>query len=178
MQHWSSSQEKDACIIVVMGVAGCGKSTVASELAKRLNWPCYDADDFHSLENISKMSSGTPLTDEDRMPWLQFINSHMLRKVREKQNSVYACSALKETYRQILNGGMENIHFVFLNASYTVLSERLKHRNHFMKADMLQSQLDILEKPRDAITINCEKNVFLIVDEIIEALDKQDVYRD
>lgn len=131
--------------IVVMGVSGSGKTTVAAELGRRLGWTLAEADEFHSQENIDKMSSGTPLTDEDRWPWLRTIRDWMAAAQSRGESTVVTCSALKRVYRDILSeaGGVA---YLDLEGTAEVIAERMRHRSgHFMPPTLLQSQLDTLE---------------------------------
>ncbi len=137
--------------IVVMGVSGSGKSTVGKELANHLNIAFYDADDFHPPENIEKMKSGTPLTDEDRRPWLEALASHL----HHWPHAVLACSALKESYRQILQSKTDNLEWVYLDGSeQTILNRMSARENHFMKPEMLKSQLETLEIPSYGLSVS------------------------
>ena len=104
-------------IVVVMGVSGAGKSTIGRLLAERLGYPFLDADEFHPPESIAKMAAGTPLTDADREPWLELLNG----KLRERENAVLACSALKQTYRQMLSRGLADCRFVHLHGSLELI---------------------------------------------------------
>lgn len=175
-------------VIIVMGVSGTGKSTVAQALASALNWPYFDADDFHSDVNKAKMASGEPLTDADREPWLNSLASAIGQwQDKEQQNeeaknkeeateegadkhqgAVLACSALKESYRQRLMGHSEGVRLVYLKASYEEIHRRMQQRqNHYMKADMLKSQFATLEEPEDAIVVNASLSIEKIVGQII-----------
>jgi gluconokinase len=135
-------------IAVVMGVAGCGKSTLAEALAEQLNWKHLDADDFHPRSNIEKMRAGTPFTDEDRYPWLESIRAELDRIVAQGNSAVLACSALKRSYRDILRATRAPVLFVLLQASRQQVAERLAKRSgHFFPAALLDSQLAALEPP-------------------------------
>lgn len=145
--------------IIFMGVAGSGKTTAARLLAEQLNWTYFEADEFHSQENVRKMSSGTPLDDCDRLPWLQSIASKIRELQSAGQNAVFTCSALRREYRRILHTGGQSgsVFFVYLQAPREVLNERLANRQgHYMKAQMLESQLETLEEPsaEEALTID------------------------
>jgi gluconokinase len=129
--------------IIVMGVAGSGKSTVAEMLAERLGWPMAEGDDFHSPANRAKMASGRPLTDEDRKPWLESIRDWI---GQTPQNAVVTCSALRRSYRDILRGARGRVRFLHLHGSTAVLSSRIGGRSgHFMPPALLISQLETLE---------------------------------
>ena len=141
-------------ILIVMGVSGCGKSTIGQMLADHFNCGFYDGDDFHPAENIAKMSQGIPLNDDDRLPWLRAIQQAIHRLIIEGKNGVFACSALKERYRAVLLEENPNTYFVYLQGSYETIWERMASRaGHYMKAGMLQSQFDALEEPMNAITV-------------------------
>lgn len=145
-------------VIIVMGVSGAGKSTVGRRLARDLHWDFVDADTFHSPANIEKMSRGLPLTDADRLPWLWNLRHAVTRWLEEQRNVVLACSALKSSYREILMLDRERVSLVYLKGTYEVFEERLSHRqHHFMPNELLQSQLEILEEPRDAVIMNAEQ---------------------
>jgi len=145
-------------VIVVMGVAGAGKTLVGSALAQALGWTFYDADDFHSPENVAKMHRGIGLTDADRAPWLATLRDVIDRVIRDGRNAVLACSALKESYRQVLTPGNApdgTVRFVYLDVPADVLRERLEHRqHHYAPPELLDSQLATLEPPRDAIQVD------------------------
>ena len=156
-------------IVLVMGPAGSGKTTVGELLAGQLSWEFADGDDFHPPANIAKMSQGIPLTDEDRLPWLQSIRDAMLQWQAKGKSVVIACSALKRSYRDLLGigPGAKNIKLVYLKGSYDLLLQRMHSRKgHYMKEQMLLSQLADLEEPADAITVDIGKSPELIVSEI------------
>lgn len=139
---------------VIMGVSGCGKTTVGRLLAERLGCAFFDGDDDHPPRNIEKMSRGIPLTDEDRWPWLDRIAARIRGVIQEENGrAVLACSALKRAYRDRLRGGVASdprIHFVYLHGPEELLLERMNRREgHFMSPGMLRSQLDTLEDPAD-----------------------------
>ena len=155
-------------IVVVMGVAGSGKSTIGKMLSERLSIAFIEADDFHSKENVLKMSSGNPLTDEDRFPWLQSLSKEL--HVHDKNGgAVLACSALKESYRQILQKELhEKIIWIYLDGSEEVLQKRLQNRKgHFMPEQLLKSQLATLEIPNDAYCFSIDKSPEDIVNEFM-----------
>lgn len=130
--------------IVVMGVSGCGKSTVGRGLAERLGWPMVEGDDLHSTANKAKMSSGTPLTDEDRRPWLESVRDWIDAC---PSHAIVTCSALKRSYRDILRTARGRVRFLHLDGSPTVLGQRMADRKgHFMPAALLISQLETLER--------------------------------
>ena len=153
---------------VVMGVSGCGKSSVGEALANQLGWDFYDADDFHPPENVAKMASGTPLNDSDRAPWLATLHDLISSNLTRNQPGVLACSALKERYRQQLLDGNPNVQIVYLKGSYDLIWSRMSAReDHYMKPHMLRSQFDALEEPTDALTVDISVSVDEIVQEIL-----------
>lgn len=156
-------------IFYIMGVSGCGKSTVGKLLAERLNFPFFDGDDYHSKENLEKMASGKALTDEDRMGWLKTLND--LGRQYVDSGAVIACSALKESYRDILQRDLKKRStFVYLNGSYSEIQARLqKRKGHFMPTALLQSQFDTLEVPTNAITVPIKMKPEDIVTKILSA---------
>lgn len=140
-------------IFYIMGVSGCGKSTIGKLLANDLGIPFFDGDDFHSEENISKMHSGQALNDSDRKGWLERLN--VLALEHQSKGAVIACSALKEKYRNLLSHKLEEeVSFIYLKGSFDEIHARLQNRKeHFMPAALLQSQFDALEIPRNAIEV-------------------------
>jgi carbohydrate kinase (thermoresistant glucokinase family) len=165
-----SARNKDHTIprIIVIGVSGCGKSTIASFLAKTLHVPFIEADDSHPEANILKMKNGTPLNDEDRKPWLETLNSELQN--RKETGFVLACSALKEQYRKLLSDEISGITWIYLDGSFDTIHQRMKEREHFMKPEMLQSQFDALEIPEYGIHCSIEYPPEEIVNQILEQL--------
>lgn len=158
-------------IIIVMGVSGSGKSTIANLLAEQLNWGFSDADSFHSISNVEKMSQGIPLTEEDRMPWLQSIKHAIDQWLQEGKNMVLACSALKSSYRRFLCPNPELIHLVYLKGSLELIAQRLaKRQNHFMNQALLQSQFDTLEEPDEEIWVDISNPPEVVVQLIRQRL--------
>jgi gluconokinase len=142
-------------IIILMGVTGSGKTTVGEELAAEVGWRFHDADDFHSPANKAKMHAGIPLTDEDRWPWLDAIHAALDRDVAEGASAVVACSALRAAYRERLIAGLRDVRLVLLDGDPATLASRLSHRpDHFMNPALLQSQIDTLERPADALVVD------------------------
>jgi gluconokinase len=140
--------------VVLMGVAGSGKSTVGRLLASALGWPFYDADAFHSADNVRKMASGVPLTDEDRRPWLVELRNLIAEHAERGENGVLACSALRRSYREELTIGNGRVAVVYLKADADLIRERMaSRRGHYMSVRLLESQFEILEEPEDAMVI-------------------------
>ncbi|HET8701070.1 MAG TPA: gluconokinase [Nitrococcus sp.] len=170
----AKAQIRSPTIVLVMGVSGSGKTTVAAMLAGRLHWPFADGDDFHSPENIAKMHSGIPLDDDDRLPWLQAIAAQIDRWRAEHSNGVVVCSALKRRYRDLIIGARPGVRLVYLQGDRALIARRLAARHgHFMPGSLLQSQFDALEEPapeEQAISIWIGKPPVALVDEIIAAL--------
>jgi len=169
-----NEKDNSAVIVILMGPAGSGKTTVGKLLAAELSWEFADADDFHSAANKEKMSRGIPLTDEDRIPWLRSIREAILQWQAQGKNAVIACSALKRSYRDLLgiHPNSKNIKLVYLKGSYDLLLERLHSRTgHYMKEQMLTSQLADLEEPTDAIAVDISKSPNEIVSEIRKQLE-------
>jgi gluconokinase len=166
-------------VILVMGIEGTGKTTVGKLLAERLHWEFADADDFHSAANKEKMKQGIALNDADRAPWLEAIRAQMWRWMAAKKNGVITCSALKQSYRDLLlspppgqQGSVGEIKTVYLHGAYALIAERLQHRQgHFAGEALLASQFATLEEPRDAISIDVGETPEQIVDEIIGRLN-------
>jgi gluconokinase len=162
-----------ARVVILMGVTGSGKSTVARALADRLDWPFCDADDLHSPENIERMRQGISLDDRLREPWLIRIRQTIESALARQESIVVACSALKERYRVVLADGLEAVRFVHLTAPEAVLRDRLQHRpDHFAGTSLLDSQLASLEPPVDALTLDATLPVQQLVDLIREDLSR------
>lgn len=158
--------------IIVMGVSGSGKSSISRLLAEDLDWPFYDGDDFHPPANIAKMSAGIPLTDEDRVGWLEMLAALIREETRAGRNGVIACSALKKAYRDVLRHyDRRQVAFVYLKGSYETILARMQSRGeHFMKPEMLRSQLDTLEEPWGILTLNITLPKNVIVKKIKEQI--------
>jgi gluconokinase len=139
-------------VVVLMGVAGSGKSTIGRILAHRMGWVFYEGDDFHPEQNRIKMSAGQPLTDEDRAPWLDALAALIKDCLQQHENAIIACSALKQAYRERLGIGTGGVRLVYLRGSPELIAQRLAARHgHFFDPALLQSQLDTLQEPADAI---------------------------
>ena len=160
--------------LVVMGVAGTGKSTVARALAERLGWPFGEGDDLHPAANVAKMAAGIPLEDADRWPWLDAIAAWTAEQAAAGNSTIVTCSALRRTYRDRLRAAAPGTVFVHLVGSPSLLAERMTARkDHFMPTSLLQSQLETLE-PLEAdepgFTVDVELPAAAIVDEVLDQL--------
>lgn len=142
-------------VVVVMGVAGCGKSTVGPLIARALGADFAEGDMFHPPANVAKMSRGEPLDDSDRMPWLAAMADAIREWQAKGKPTVLACSALRQHYRDILAGGSAGVRFVFLRGSQATIADRIgRRRDHFMPPSLLASQFATLEEPVDAIAVD------------------------
>jgi gluconokinase len=141
-------------IIVLMGVTGVGKTTVGCALADELQWRFADGDDFHSPANVAKMHAGIPLTDEDRLPWLQSLQDAIRGCLASGENLVLACSALKASYRKLLRLSPQ-VKLVYLRGTRDLITKRLLSRQgHYMNPHLLRSQFETLEEPTDILTVD------------------------
>jgi gluconokinase len=169
--------DKTPCALIVMGVSGSGKSTIATALAERLGWTFEDGDRFHPKSNVAKMSAGRPLTDEDRWPWLRAIAAEIERVCRAGGHLVIACSALKRAYRDVLMGARADVRLVFLDGSPALIADRLAQRKgHLMPPGLLDSQFKTLEPPQAderPITVAIAAPVETIVDNILARMTDQ-----
>ena len=157
------TQENKNRVVFVIGVSGCGKTTIGERLADQWGAKFADADDFHPDANVKKMEAGIPLDDDDRAPWLAAINSFAVEQL-EEQNLVIACSALKQAYRDRLAESIQSqCEWVLLDGSFDLIKSRMESRDHFMPPDLLQSQFDILEKPEHGIVVNIDQSIEAIV---------------
>ena len=167
--------DRTPCALVVMGVSGSGKSTIADHLARRLGWRYEDGDGFHPPANVAKMSAGHPLTDEDRWPWLRAIADEIDRLAAAGERAVIACSALKRAYRDILVHGRDDVRIVFLQGTQELIAARLVARKgHFMPSGLLASQFRTLEPPgvdERPIKVSIDAPVEAIVDSIVSQLN-------
>jgi gluconokinase len=135
-------------VLVLMGVAGSGKTTVGKILAARIGWPFFDGDEFHPAANVERMARGIPLTDADRRPWLDALAELIRGRLASGLPAVVACSALKRSYRRRLGAGIEGVSFVYLRGGARLIAQRLGERQgHFAGAGLLDSQLEALEEP-------------------------------
>jgi gluconokinase len=163
-------------VVVVMGVSGSGKSTIASMLAHRLNWIFEEGDWFHPRSNIEKMHRGEPLTDEDRWPWLEGIAAWIDATRRAGNHGIVACSALKRAYRDILVGERADVRIVYLKGGRDLIARRLAARNgHFMPPALLDSQFETLEAPQPdehPIVVSIAPHPREVVEQIVKRLGK------
>jgi len=154
-----------------MGVSGCGKSTLGNALSASLNVPFIEADDFHPQSNIEKMKRGTPLSDADRKPWLNKLGKELEK--HQTSGVVLACSALKAAYRELLIQGLakKRILWIYLKSEIEQLTSRMQKRNHFMPLSLLQSQLDTLEEPKEAVVLHGHLSLLEMINHIKKQLD-------
>lgn len=158
-------------IVIVMGVSGSGKTTIGKQLAASLQWEFRDADTFHSPENVEKMRCGIALSETDRLPWLKSLQTAIAEWLQADKNVVLACSALKQSYRQYLILDSDRVKLVYLKGSYQLIYNRLQMRqNHYMSAELLNSQFDLLEEPTDAISVDISAPTQVILQTIESAL--------
>lgn len=160
-------------IVIAMGVCGTGKSLIGELLSAHLACEFLDGDTLHSAANKSKMSQGIPLTDEDRLPWLQAIRQAIEAKQQMGQTAVFTCSSLKRMYRDILRGDDQNVQFIYLKGSFELLQQRLAERaGHFFDPSLLQTQLDTLEEPdvNEAIVVDITLTPKQIIEQITQKL--------
>lgn len=161
----------DVPLYVVMGVSGCGKTTVAQALAERTGGAYLDADSFHPPSNKAKMSAGIPLSDEDRWPWLDILKDELRRGAGSGKPFFLACSALKQRYRDYLRDGLPGLRFIYLKGSFEVIQARMAAREgHFMPVALLESQFAALEEPADALVLDAAKPVGVLVEEALPQL--------
>jgi gluconokinase len=152
--------------IVLMGVAGAGKTTIGRRLGVALGWPFYDADNLHSKENIAKMAAGIPLNESDRGPWLERLAGLIAGKARKGESGVLACSALRRSHREILHMAGD-VKFVYLKADrHLILQRQSARRGHYMPSGLVDSQFEALEEPEHALVVPAA----LPPDEIIELI--------
>ena len=160
-------------VIVLIGPMGCGKTTIGEILAEKLAWKFYDADDYHPIANKKKMSEGIPLDDPDRVPWLETLHQIITDHLSNGNNMILACSALKQSYREILGIDQKQVHSVFLKGSFELLKGRLTSRTHeYMSQELLASQLSTLEEPTTGLIVDIsgtpEQAGQAIIDALIE----------
>jgi len=155
--------------LIIMGVSGSGKTAVGSLLAQELGWEFLDADDYHSLQNVAKMQSGIPLTDDDRGEWLTALAGVISDRLDQDTPGVLACSALRQRYRDVLRVDPDRVRFVYLKGSADLIAKRMRDRaGHFMPPGLLESQLTTLEEPEDALTLDIHHSPQELVDQILQ----------
>lgn len=162
--------------LVVIGVAGTGKTTVAERLVERLGWPFAEADDFHPPANREKMAAGRPLTDQDRLPWLQALAAWAGERHAAGESTLSTCSALRRSYRDLLRTGAPGTTFAHLAGDKDLLMARMRGREHFFPPELLESQLDTLEPlepDEDGITVDVAAPVGEVADEIVRYLEQR-----
>lgn len=160
-------------VVIVMGVSGSGKSTIGEQLAIRHHGKFFDADDFHPAANVAKMAAGHPLDDADRRPWLERLRTEVIDRAPEERLTVLACSALKQSYRRTLDVGHDGVVLVYLKGDRKTLEMRMDHReHHYMKSNLLDSQLATLEEPApdEALTVSIDPPPAEIIATIERAL--------
>jgi len=157
--------------VILIGVSGCGKTVVGQQLSMVLGWPFFDGDDFHPPENVAKMSSGIPLDDDDRLPWLATLQGLIARHLANGQSILLACSALKQKYRDQLAEGNPGTNVIHFKGDFDLIFERMQARSErYMKAEMLRSQFKALEEPTASLTVDIAQDVDAITEEIIARL--------
>ena len=170
-----NSPHPTPCALIVMGVAGSGKSTIGETLAARLGWAFEDGDRFHPANNVAKMGAGQPLTDDDRWPWLKAIADEIDRLCAAGERAVIACSALRRVYRDILVHGRNDIRIVYLDGTQQLIGDRLgRRKGHFMPPGLLASQFKTLERPTEdehPLAVSIDAPVETIVDDIVRQLE-------
>jgi gluconokinase len=160
--------------VVVMGVSGSGKSTVAAGLVERLGWDFAEGDEFHPAENVAKMSAGIPLTDEDRWPWLRSLAAWIGEHEAAGKNCIVTCSALKHSYRELLCDGHPSVWYAHVTADAELIRDRMEHRSgHYMPVSLLESQLALLEELGDdepGVRISGAGSPDSVVEDVLSAL--------
>jgi carbohydrate kinase (thermoresistant glucokinase family) len=150
----------NASILLIMGVSSSGKTTIGELLSKHFSWPFFDSDGFHPEANVEKMRRGVPLTDEDRVPWLHAVRERIDAQVEANQSAIFACSALKSWYREILIDGVPGLKLIHLVGSRDEIRQRAEQRVHqYMPASLVDSQFETLEHPQNAISVSVSGEV-------------------
>jgi len=173
-----AGRQGEPSVLVLMGVSGCGKSTIGTQLALRLRWRFEDGDWLHPRKNIEKMHAGKPLSDEDRWPWLDAIAAWIDDTRRQGGHAIVACSALKRRYREIIVGNRPDVRLIYLKGDMSLIARRVATRQeHFMPPELLRSQFAALEEPgadERPITVSVEPMPHEIVERIVAELDQPD----
>ena len=158
-------------LIIITGVSGVGKTTIGKLLSENMGWTFYEGDDYHTNVNLAKMRNGTPLTDDDRWPWLDALREKISEILLHDEDAILSCSALKESYRMRLGSSLKNIVFVYLRGDYQLVRNRIAERiGHFMNADLLASQYSDLEEPQNAIVVDAALEPMAIINYLKQAL--------
>ena len=158
-------------LIIITGVSGVGKTTIGKLLSENMGWTFYEGDDYHTDVNLDKMRNGTPLTDDDRWPWLNALRTKISEIMLHEKDAVLSCSALKESYRMRLGSGLKDIVFVYLRGDYQLVRNRISARvGHFMSADLLVSQYSDLEEPQNGIIVDAALEPMAIINYLKRAL--------
>ena len=158
-------------LIIITGVSGVGKTTIGKLLSENMGWTFYEGDDYHTDVNLAKMRNGTPLTDDDRWPWLNALRTKISEIMLHEKDAVLSCSALKESYRMRLGSGLKDIVFVYLRGDYQLVRNRISARvGHFMSADLLVSQYSDLEEPQNGIIVDAALEPMEIINYLKRAL--------
>jgi gluconokinase len=153
--------------LIIMGVAGSGKTTIGQRTADQFGIPYYEGDAFHPAENIDKMSQGVPLTDSDRAGWLDILSTLIAEKLEAGESGVLACSALKASYRDQLQMDPDRVHFIYLKGDYDLIHSRLAARSdHYMPPDLLRSQFDDLEEPSEVYAVDIDRPLDAIFEDV------------
>jgi gluconokinase len=166
-------------ILVLMGVSGVGKTTIGKLLSTRTGWRFEDADDYHLEENRQRMAAGIPLTDADRLPWLGVVHERISQYLQNGESAIFACSALKQQYRETLAGGFgdSDIRFVYLRAPAALIKERSQSRKHpYMNPNLLDSQMATLEEPSGAWRVSVAESPEQSVNGILERLRRAGLF--
>ena len=158
-------------LIIITGVSGVGKTTIGKLLSENMGWTFYEGDDYHTDVNLAKMRNGTPLTDDDRWPWLNALRTKISEIVLHEKDAVLSCSALKESYRMRLGSGLKDIVFVYLRGDCQLVRNRISARvGHFISADLLVSQYSDLEEPQNGIIVDAALEPMEIINYLKRAL--------
>ena len=170
-RFFTAWKRKADMVLILMGPMGSGKTTIGKMLAGKLGWLFYDGDSFHPKENVEKMRAGIALTDGDRRLWLEKLRDSIQHWLKERQDTILACSALKQAYRNILGVDQKTVRTVYLKGSYQLLRERIEERQHpYMDKNLLRSQLDTLEEPEEGLRVDISEPPDMIVHTIIQTL--------
>jgi gluconokinase len=162
----------ETMVILIMGVAGSGKTTIGSRLAAELGWEFIDADDFHDTQHVEKMAAGIPLTESDRAPWLEELNTKLTAEDSFDVNVIIACSALTQSSRNALLKDIKHIRIVDLQGNYKLIEARLNNRaGHFFNEKLLMSQFEAYEKPKEGVSVSIQGSPEETIAAILAALD-------